>query len=91
VLNLDTRHRRLVREKRDLIPQHLGVASLNEHWRKTGKVAEKRGDVRVGDVLLDHRLVKEALDGVEVVVFAVRIGEVVVRLREGELVEEVEV
>lgn len=82
VLNLDTRHCRLVREKRDLIPQHLSVARLNEHRRKAGKVAEKRGDVRVGDVLLDHRLVQEALDGVEVVVFAVRIREIVVRLPE---------
>lgn len=79
VFDSDARERRLVRQQRDLVPQHLCVARLHQQGREAGKVAEERRDVGVREVLLD-RVAEETLDRVEVVVFGVGVREVVVGL-----------
>lgn len=70
----------LVSEQSDLVSQDLGIATLYEHRREAGKVAEEGGGVRVGEVFGDLIGTEVAFDRVEVIVIG-RSREVVVLLR----------
>ena len=55
---------------------------MDEEWREADKVAEERGDVGVGEVLVDVDFAEQTLDGVEMVV-GLRLREVVEGLSKG--------
>lgn len=81
MFHLDSRHRRLVRQQRNLVAQHFGVSGLDQQGRQAGEIAKQGRDVRVRQVLVD-RVAEQALDRVQVVVLRVRIRQVVIWLRE---------
>lgn len=87
VLDLDTRERSFVRKQRDLVAQHLGIASLDEQRWQALELAKERRDVRVREILVD-RIAEQALDRVEVVVLATWARQVIVGLRARTLARE---